>query len=345
MIAFVNGRTSWEHHLASPPSSLKSLLDLWRATSHNRRVTNATSNTEPGAPLSPMPASPAVSGRAGHAAVPSPAERELPALSIISPLWNETPNVEPLVRQIIRAFQGEPRALEIILVDDASTDGTWERMQAAGRADARVRALRLARHGGQSAALWAGLMASRGEIIATLDGDLQNDPADLPRLIDALSQFDLVCGVRTNRMDNSLRRWSSTIARWARELVLGVDFRDTGCNLRAFKRSILPALLPFDGLHRFVPILVHGAGKKVTEMPVTHHPRTAGKSKYGVWNRLGRGICDLAMVGWYRKRRLLDVAVLEHQPPKPPAPAPSAATGPSEFTAASPVPMRDSRSL
>lgn len=269
-----------------------------------------------------MPASPAITGRAGYAAAASPAECKPPAFSVISPLWNETPNVEPLVRQILRAFEGRPRALEIILVDDASTDGTWERMQEAGRTDDRVRALRLARHSGQSAALWAGLMASRGEVIATLDGDLQNDPADLPRLIDALSQFDMACGVRTNRMDNRVRRWSSTIARWARKLVLGVDFRDTGCNLRAFKRSVLPALLPFDGLHRFVPILVQGAGMKVTEMPVTHHPRTAGKSKYGVWNRLGRGICDLAMVAWYRKRRLQDVSVLEHQPLKPLAPAP-----------------------
>jgi dolichol-phosphate mannosyltransferase len=278
-------------------------------------VTNATNTAAPGAP-NPQTSGPAGSPRAGHDATPSPAGSERPVISVVSPLWNESPNVEPLVRQILQAFQNEPRKLEVILVDDASTDGSWERMQAAVRADSRVRALRLARHSGQSAALWAGLTASRGEVIATLDGDLQNDPADLPRLIDALSRFDMACGVRTNRMDSGLRRVSSNIARWARKLVLGLDIRDSGCNLRAFKRSILPALLPFDGLHRFVPILVQGAGMAVTEMAVTHHPRTAGKSKYGVWNRLGRGICDLAMVAWYRKRRLQNVSVLEHQPPQ-----------------------------
>jgi dolichol-phosphate mannosyltransferase len=257
-------------------------------------------------------------------------------ISVVSPLWNESPNVEPLVQQILNAFQNEARKLEVILVDDASTDGSWERMQAAVRVDSRVRALRLARHSGQSAALWAGLTASRGEVIATLDGDLQNDPADLPRLIEALARFDMVCGVRTNRRDSGLRRMSSSIARWARKLALGVDFRDSGCNLRAFKRSILPALILFDGLHRFMPILVHGAGMTVTEMAVTHHPRTAGKSKYGVWNRLGRGIGDLAMVAWYHRRRLPVVSVLEPPAPASPSPTPPAEANPNDASAVSP---------
>jgi dolichol-phosphate mannosyltransferase len=235
-----------------------------------------------------------------------------PEISVIAPLWNEKMNVLPLAEEVFSAFRNERRSLELILVDDASTDGTWEQILEARRLDARVRAIRHARNSGQSAALWTGFTASRGSIVATLDGDLQNDPADLPRLLEGLATADLVCGVRTKRMDNSLRRFSSRVARWARRLVLGVDFRDSGCNLRVFKRPVIQTLFPFDGLHRFMPILADGAGAVVREVPVSHRHRVAGVSKYGVWNRLGRGICDLAMIAWYRKRQLRNVAWTEH---------------------------------
>jgi len=240
-----------------------------------------------------------------------PAAKPTPEISVIAPLWNEKENALPLAEQVFAAFRNERRPIELILVDDASTDGTWEQILEAQRVDGRVRAIRHLRNSGQSAALWTGFTASRGSVIATLDGDLQNDPADLPSMIEALGSADLVCGVRTKRKDNSLRRFSSGVARWARKLVLGVDFRDSGCNLRVFKRSVLQTLFPFDGLHRFMPILSHGAGAKVIEMPVSHRPRIAGVSKYGVWNRLGRGICDLAMIAWYRKRQLKNVSWTE----------------------------------
>jgi dolichol-phosphate mannosyltransferase len=187
-------------------------------------------------------------------------------------------------------------------------------MLQAQQAEPRVRAVQLLRHSGQSAALWAGFKASQGAIIATLDGDLQNDPADLPRMINELARYDLVCGVRTRRIDNHLRRFSAAVARWARKTALGVDFRDTGCNLRVFKRKVLEELFPFDGLHRFMPILAHSAGALVLEVAVNHRPRTAGQSKYGVWNRLGRGIWDLIGVSWYRKRQLKNLAMAEHVP-------------------------------
>jgi dolichol-phosphate mannosyltransferase len=235
-----------------------------------------------------------------------------PDISVIAPLWNEQDNVRPLTEQVFAAFEKEPRPIELILVDDASTDGTWEEILKVQRADARVRAIRHTRNSGQSAALWTGFTASRGSIIATLDGDLQNDPADLPRMLKALASADLVCGVRTKRMDNAARRISSGIARAARKLVLGIDFRDSGCNLRVFKRTVLQTLFPFNGLHRFMPILADGPGVVVLEMPVAHRPRIAGVSKYGVWNRLGRGICDLAMIAWYRKRRLRNIGSTEH---------------------------------
>jgi len=220
------------------------------------------------------------------------------------PLRNEGPNVAPLARQILDALRAEPRPLELILVDDGSTDDTWNRILAAGKADPCVRGLRHARSRGQSAALWTGFKASRGAVIATLDGDLQNDPADLPAMLRELAACDMVCGVRAKRQDTKVRRMSSAVARWARRVALGVDFRDSGCNLRVFKRAVLEAVPPFDGLHRFMPILAHGAGAEVREMPVRHHPRVAGRTKYGVWNRLWRGLYDLAMVRWYLKRQI-----------------------------------------
>jgi len=219
-----------------------------------------------------------------------------PEISVVVPLYNEAGNVEPLVQQIFEAFRGEKRAIELILVDDRSTDETWEEILKARRADARIRAVRHQRQSGQSAALWTGFQASRGEVIATLDGDLQNDPADFPGMLAELATCDLVCGVRVGRKDTRVRRLSSVIARWARKMVLGVDFRDSGCNLRVFKRSILKLLPAFDGLHRFIPILAHGGGAVVREMPVAHHARVAGLSKYGIGNRLGRGISGLALV-------------------------------------------------
>jgi len=227
-----------------------------------------------------------------------------PELSVVVPLRNEGPNVVPLARQILDALRNEPHTLELVLVDDGSTDDTWSRILEERSADGRVWGLRHPQSRGQSAALWTGFKASRGSVIATLDGDLQNDPADLPAMLRELAACDMVCGVRAKRMDTVIRRISSRVARLARRTALGVDFRDSGCNLRVFKRAVLETLPPFDGLHRFMPILAHGAGAKVKEMPVTHHPRVAGHTKYGVWNRLGRGIYDLAMVRWYLKRQI-----------------------------------------
>lgn len=248
--------------------------------------------------------------------VAAPQRPPPPEISIVVPFWNEELNVRPLAEHVFRAFAQETQSLELILVDDASSDGTWQQVMQVQREDARVRALQLLQHSGQSAALWAGFTASRGNIIATLDGDLQNDPADLPRMIKELTHYDLVCGVRTKRMDNRLRRVSASVARWARRTALGMDFRDTGCNLRVFKRPVLQKLFPFDGLHRFMPILAHGAGALVLETPVNHHPRTAGQSKYGVWNRLGRGLWDLVGIAWYRKRQLTNLATTEFAPPQ-----------------------------
>lgn len=235
-----------------------------------------------------------------------------PRISVVVPLCDEAPNVAPLTEQILRALAQEPGGVEIILVDDHSTDETWRQILAARQKDPRVRAVQHSRRAGQSAALWTGFSAAKGEIIATLDGDLQNDPADLPRLLAELRQCDMVCGVRTKRQDNALRRVSSSVARAARKAVFGVDFKDTGCNVRVFKKALVSKLFAFNGIHRFMPILAHDTGAVVRELPVNHQPRVAGKSKYGLWNRLGRGILDLIMVALYRRRRILGTAWKEY---------------------------------
>lgn len=230
-------------------------------------------------------------------------------LAILVPVFNEEDNVLPMVQQVATAFAGHPQAYELIFVDDASTDHTWQRILEITRTHPQVRGLRHHKNSGQSAAFLTGLRMTQAECIATLDGDLQNDPADLPRLLEELAHADFVCGVRLDRQDNWLRRISTRVARRARRLALGVDFQDTGCFLRVFRRTALDGVLPFNGWHRFLPILVHSAGKSVREINVHHRPRVAGLSKYGIRNRLWRGLYDLVGVGWLLKRTLQPVPV------------------------------------
>jgi dolichol-phosphate mannosyltransferase len=227
-----------------------------------------------------------------------------PEISVVVPLRNEAANVPELALQICGALAQTKREFELILVDDGSTDDTWDKIRAASEQYPRLRGLRHKQNAGQSAGLLTGFRASRGDILATLDGDLQNDPADLPMLLSELAGADMVCGVRTRRADNRVRRGSSAVARCFRKWVLRVDFADSGCNLRVFKRSVLNLLPAFDGLHRFMPFFVHKAGGIVRQVPVNHRPRTAGRSNYGVWNRMGRGLRDLIMVRWYLSRQI-----------------------------------------
>jgi len=232
-------------------------------------------------------------------------------ISVIVPVFNEADNVLPMAREVAAAMAKTGRDWELLFVDDASSDETPQRILEAARANPQVRGLRHQRNAGQSAAVWTGIQASASPILCTLDGDLQNDPADLPAMIAQLAKVDFVSGMRLNRQDTWVRKVSSKIARSARKAALGVDFRDTGCAIRAFKRTALAGVFPFNGLHRFLPVLVHGGGATTLEVPVNHRPRVAGVSKYGVWNRLGRGIYDLIAISWYQKRRYRPVGAVE----------------------------------
>lgn len=222
---------------------------------------------------------------------------------MVVPVFNEADNVLPLAAEIVAALGRQPRPFLVIFVDDASTDGTWNAIAEAQRVDSRVRGLRHSHNAGQSAALWTGIQQSHSPLLATLDGDRQNDPADFLTMLGELDRVDFVSGRRARREDDWLRRVSSKTARAARRLALGVDFADTGCAVRVFKREVLEGIFGFNGLHRFLPVLVHGGGYKTLEVPVNHRARVAGVSKYGIWNRLGRGIVDLFAVRWYQRRR------------------------------------------
>jgi glycosyltransferase involved in cell wall biosynthesis len=228
-----------------------------------------------------------------------------PGLSIVIPVFNEEENLRPLLEELRTALTPSRQDFEVLFVDDCSTDGSLEVLRRLAAEDSRIRVIRLAAHGGQSAALAAGIAAARAPVIATLDADLQADPADLPRLIEALDEgHDAVSGVRTCRHDPWLKRLSSSAANAVRRAVLRDSIHDAGCSLKVFRADALRRVPMFDGVHRFLPALLQLGGARVGEVPVNHRPRRHGDSKYGVHDRLWRGIVDLWAVRWLNRRRI-----------------------------------------
>jgi dolichol-phosphate mannosyltransferase len=225
-----------------------------------------------------------------------------PQLSAVVPAYNEVESLGPLVTELRAALDSTGRTWEMVLVDDGSSDGTAERMRAMALNEPRIRVLRLEQNAGQSAALAAGLAAARGDVVVTMDADLQNDPADIPALLAALEHADVVSGVRAKRNDTWIRRVSSRVANATRRAVLGDSITDIGCSLKAYRREVLEGLPMFVGVHRFLPALCGFRGARVVEVPVHHRARTLGTSKYGMGNRLWRGIHDLIGVSWLKKR-------------------------------------------
>jgi glycosyltransferase involved in cell wall biosynthesis len=220
-------------------------------------------------------------------------------VSVVVPLYNEEQSVAMLQRELADALTGVD--YEIIFVDDGSQDETVARIAA----DPRTRVLRFEKNAGQSAAIFAGLQAVRSEVAVLIDGDLQNDPADIPRLLAEISRgADLVCGYRGQRKDTLLKRITSRVANFVRSRFTRDGVRDTGCTLKAMRRDCVGALVPFKGMHRFIPALVKGAGYRLVEIPVNHRPRRFGQSKYGLGNRALRATIDMFGVRWLLSRRL-----------------------------------------
>ena len=221
-----------------------------------------------------------------------------PRLSVVVPLFNEEDNVPAMQTEIAAALAGID--YELVCVDDGSTDGTAARVGM----DGRTRLIRFERNTGQSAAMFAGILAARGQIIALIDGDLQNDPADIPRLLAEIDRgADLACGYRAKRKDTAFKRLQSRIANFVRSRFTKDGVRDTGCTLKAMRQPCREALFPFTGMHRFIPALIKGAGFSVVEIPVNHRPRQHGVSKYGFGNRALRATMDMFAVRWLLSRR------------------------------------------
>ena len=227
------------------------------------------------------------------------APQTTPDISVVIPLYNEEENLPALQKELAAALAG--LSYEIVFVDDASNDNTFACINRAPE----IRALQFEKNAGQSAAMFAGIQVARGRVITLLDGDLQNDPADIPKLLGEIEKgFDLVCGYRAKRKDTVVKKITSRIANFVRSRFTRDGVRDTGCTLKAMRRECAQALVPFYGMHRFIPALVKGAGYKLVEIPVNHRPRQFGVSKYGLGNRAIKATVDMFGVRWLLSRQL-----------------------------------------
>lgn len=225
-------------------------------------------------------------------------------VSVVVPLYNESANVPILVAELM-ALAGPLTGLEVLLVDDGSRDDTWARIEEAQRAHpAVVRGIRCPANRGQTNAMLTGLRAAHGDVLVTLDGDLQNDPADIPAMLSRLEGYDAVCGYRARRRDTWSRRVASRLANRIRNRITRDGMRDTGCSLKVFRRELAADLPPLDGTHRFMPAYFALNGRRLVEMPVNHRPRQHGVSKYTNLKRLPRTVRDLIGFSWYRQRYL-----------------------------------------
>ncbi len=252
---------------------------------------------------------PALRRRAGRSVSRSPEMAPLPTtgqphVSIVVPVYNERDNLRLLHDEVTQVMTASASPFEILYVDDASTDGSDGVLAGLRAGNPRVRTLRLDRHAGQTAALAAGFAAARGAIVVTLDADLQNDPADIPAMIEALGDQDAVVGWRASRRDPWMRRASSRVGNALRNLLSGEDIIDTGCSLKVIRRRALSRIKLYHGMHRFLPTLLRMEGYRVIQRPVNHRPRRTGASKYNLHNRLIRTAADLFAIMWMKRRTL-----------------------------------------
>jgi dolichol-phosphate mannosyltransferase len=233
----------------------------------------------------------------------------MPQLSICVPVYNERDNLPLLHEAVRKVCEAGGVEFELILADDASTDGSWEQIEKLCAIDRRVRGLRFKANCGETAASDAGLRNATGTYVMTMDADLQNDPADIPAFLAAMQKpgVDCVCGTRVasrGKGDKLIRVWSSRIANGVRNAVLQDQITDAGCTYRCFRRECVGHLKLYRGLHRFIPTLLKLEGFTVTEIPVSNNPRVHGESKYGVWNRLFKSFRDMLAIRWMKSRML-----------------------------------------
>jgi dolichol-phosphate mannosyltransferase len=223
-------------------------------------------------------------------------------VSVVIPIYNERENIEELLQRVLKALRSTGRRFEVLAVDDGSSDGTTELLTRIARREPEVKAIVFRRNFGQSAAMTAGFQQARGDIVVSMDGDLQNDPDDIPRLIAKLEEgYDMVSGWRKERQDAFLSmRLPSRIANWIIGRATGVRLHDYGCSLKAYRSDITRDLILYGELHRFIPVLASLKGARFAEIVVKHHPRTRGKSKYGI-GRTFRVILDLLLMLFFQK--------------------------------------------
>jgi dolichol-phosphate mannosyltransferase len=226
------------------------------------------------------------------------------ALSVVIPLYNEQENVAPLCEALLGALHNQPRSFEIILVNDGSSDGTERSLEQAAATDSRIRVVNFRSNKGQTAAMMAGIDYAAGTVIVPMDGDLQNDPKDIVRLLDKLDEgYDVVSGWRRDRQDNfMIRTLPSKIANLIISRVSGVPLHDYGCSLKAYRREMLQGFRLYGEMHRFIPIYAAAQGARVAEIAVSHHARKFGQSKYGL-NRTVKVLLDLLVVKFLTKYR------------------------------------------
>lgn len=230
---------------------------------------------------------------------------ETPRLSVVIPVFNEQDNLEPLLAELAPVLEGLGLPWEVLFVNDASTDASAQVLARLAAGEPRVRVLTHRINSGESAGQASGFRAARGELVLTMDADLQNDPADIPRYLAALDTgVHCVCGYRADRQEGWLRRFASRTANRFRAAITGDRLRDAGCTYRLIRRQALADIPVFNGMHRFLPTLITAQGGAVTEIPVNDRARRFGVSKYGINNRLWRGLVDCFGVRWYQRRAL-----------------------------------------
>lgn len=225
-------------------------------------------------------------------------------LSVVAPVYNEYGNLTPLTEKIIEAISDEVESFEIIYIDDGSVDGSSELLDQLAKKYERLKVYHFIENNGQTAAFAAAFEKAEGRLIATLDADLQVDPADIIKLLVKIKDYDLVCGVRIDREDTIIKKISSKIGNGVRNYLTGEEIIDTGCPLKLFRRKVVKDYNLFEGMHRFFPTLAKMKGYSVVEVPVKHYPRHEGKSKYGISNRLWVGLKDTLAVRWMQRRQI-----------------------------------------